>query len=367
MSVYFTKGKGWRYDFTLTGTRYTQSGFKTKTEAKRAEAKRKEDIQKPKETTEIPTDMGFLELLNKRLDFVKAYHSERHYSDYLYLARKWAELWCQFKCNKITADMIQDYLIKRSEVSAYTANKDLRYLRAVFNFGIKRRWISKNPTSEIQFLPVNKTLRYVPPTEDVLKVIIAADPEIKDYLFCIMETMARMGEINCLTWSDIDFRNRCVILYTRKKRGGHRTPRRIPMTDRLYNILDRRFKNRDKSKPWIFWHRYWSRKKNTWIEGPFKERKKIMGTLCKKAGVKYFRFHALRHFGASVLENANVNIGSIQRILGHENRSTTEIYLHSIGESERNAMRVYEQSTKFSHTDSHTKAEQKNRQSDTIA
>jgi integrase len=43
-----------------------------------------------------------------------------------------------------------------------------------------------------------------------------------------------------------------------------------------------------------------------------------------------FRFHALRHFGASLLDQSNVPIGSIQRILGHENRTTTEIYLHAI-------------------------------------
>jgi len=68
-----------------------------------------------------------------------------------------------------------------------------------------------------------------------------------------------------------------------------------------------------------------------------------MKSLCKKAGVRYFRFHALRHLGASILDKNNVNIGTIQRILGHENRTTTEIYLHSIGEAEREAMRVYEQ------------------------
>jgi integrase len=91
-----------------------------------------------------------------------------------------------------------------------------------------------------------------------------------------------------------------------------------------------------------------------WVEGPYKERKRIMESLCKKAGVKYFRFHALRHYGASMLDNAKVNIGSIQRILGHENRSTTEVYLHSIGESEREAMKIFEQVTQISHTDSHT-------------
>jgi len=84
-----------------------------------------------------------------------------------------------------------------------------------------------------------------------------------------------------------------------------------------------------------------------------------MKTLCRKAQVQYFRYHALRHLGASILDRANVNIGSIQRILGHENRTTTEIYLHSIGEAEREAMNIYERfvndSEENSHTDSHTK------------
>ena len=55
------------------------------------------------------------------------------------------------------------------------------------------------------------------------------------------------------------------------------------------------------------------------------------------------------------MDNNNVPIGSIQRILGHENRKTTEIYLHSIGDSERKAMQVFGRFSKKSHTDSHTK------------
>ena len=79
-----------------------------------------------------------------------------------------------------------------------------------------------------------------------------------------------------------------------------------------------------------------------------------MKSLCKRAGVRYFRYHPLRHLGASMLDRANVNIGSIQRILGHENRTTTEIYLHSIGEAEREAMRIFDQVSNDSHTVSHT-------------
>ena len=56
-----------------------------------------------------------------------------------------------------------------------------------------------------------------------------------------------------------------------------------------------------------------------------------------------------------MLERSQVSIGDIQRILGHENRSTTEIYLHSIGESERKAMSIFDREMATeSHTESHT-------------
>ena len=166
--------------------------------------------------------------------------------------------------------------------------------------------------------------------------------------------MARVNEINQLCWKDVNLDARFIILYTRKKRGGHLTPRKVPMTQKLYEVLKQRYENRDPNKPWVFWHRYWSRKKGCFVEGPYDDRKKHMKGLCKKAGVKYFRFHPIRHSGASIMDGNNVPLGAIQRILGHENRKTTELYLHSIGNLERNAMDIFEQSRKKSHTDSHT-------------
>ena len=79
-----------------------------------------------------------------------------------------------------------------------------------------------------------------------------------------------------------------------------------------------------------------------WVEGPYKDRKGIMRSLCKKTGVRYFRFHALRHLGASQLDASKAALGAIQRILGHENRTTAEIYLHSLCETEREAMALFE-------------------------
>ena len=87
-----------------------------------------------------------------------------------------------------------------------------------------------------------------------------------------------------------------------------------------------------------------------------------MKTLCEKANVPYFRYHALRHAGASLMDNINVPIGTIQKILGHENRKTTEIYLHSFNETEKQAIRNYEAARKKSHTNPHTTTKAPNSQ-----
>ncbi|RPJ07302.1 MAG: site-specific integrase [Deltaproteobacteria bacterium] len=356
MSVYFTKGKGWRYDFTLSGTRQTRAWFETKTKARQAEAERREEILNPKEDPVMETeiDMVFLDLVNLRLDHVKAYNSESHYGTYTYVAKRWTGIWEKVPCSQITTAMVQKHLLKRRQISAYTANKDLRYLRATFRFGIGKRFITNDPTEGLGFFPVEKKVKYVPSATDLDQVIACADPDTQDYLWIIRETMARVGEVNRLKWDDVNFEVGYVVLYTRKKSGGHLTPRKVPMTRKLHEVLSLRFQARDPSKSWVFWHRYWSRKKGDHVEGPYGDRKKIMKTLCTDAKVRYFRFHPIRHSGASIMDGNNVPIGAIQRILGHENRRTTEIYLHSIDDLERDAMAVFEQAREKSHTDSHT-------------
>jgi integrase len=64
-------------------------------------------------------------------------------------------------------------------------------------------------------------------------------------------TMARVGEIKQLKWDDVDFEQRAVTLWTRKKRGGHRTPRRVPMTQEVYDVLWRRYAHEAANLPWV--------------------------------------------------------------------------------------------------------------------
>ena len=140
MSIYSVKKKGWRYDFTLKGTRHTDQWFKTKREAKQAEVERRKEVLKNigSPINIIQTDMTFLELINKWLDHVQAYKSKEYYKTNRNMARHWVRLWGHVLCSEFITEMIEKRLIERKKVSAYSANKELRHLRVIFNFGKKK-------------------------------------------------------------------------------------------------------------------------------------------------------------------------------------------------------------------------------------
>lgn len=335
MSVYFVEKKGWRYDFMRKGERYTQAFFKTKREAEKEEQKAKNLLERPS-----LTDMAFLHLVELRLDEVKQRLSTKYYMETVYLAKKWVKYWDGLNCSEVTVQSITMFRDDRSKVSNETANKEIRYLRSLFNWGIRKGYITVNPASLVDMLRVDKRTVYVPTEDDIDKVFKVASLEQRDYLWCLRDTFARSKEINNLQWDDIDFINKTTTLYTRKKKHGTKTPRTIPMTNTLLEVLSKRYKNRNESNPWVFWHTYYSRRVKKKVDGPFIDRKKFMKTLCDKAGVKYFRFHPLRHAGASYMESMGIPISVIQEILGHENRKTTEHYIHSIGNSKIEAFEI---------------------------
>jgi integrase len=224
MSTY-SDPRGWRYDFQFNKRRHQSNYYKTKTEAREAEAEKRKELKNPVLIAETPTDMAFLTLINKRLDYLHAYRSESHYMETKYMAKRWAKEWKHRLCSEVSSDDIQKFVLKRKKVSNYAANKEIRYLRSLFNFGIKKKWVENNPTKGIEFLPVEKRVKYIPPQDDIDRVIDAATPDVQDYLWTIRDTLGRMSEINRLTWEDVDFKQLTVTLYTRKKRGGNLTPR----------------------------------------------------------------------------------------------------------------------------------------------
>jgi integrase len=171
--------------------------------------------------------------------------------------------------------------------------------------------------------------------------MLVAGPE-RPLLLVIYHTMARIDEILRLRWEDVNFQERTVQLWTRKRRNGSWAGDKISMNQVLYETLQQLWEKRSQNG-WVFLN------PNTGTR--YIKRPKLMGTLCRRAGVRQFGFHAIRHYVASYLaDRQKVSITQVSRLLRHQSKATTERYLQVIDPQLRDVMASLEEK---SHTDSH--------------
>lgn len=116
----------WFYKFDLRGKTYKESGFLTREEALEAEA------QARIKSGRSVTTMVFSQMVDLRLDSVKAYCRPEHYRKNISRLKKFAD-WSNLPLNDIAPDLIRSRLVELSKtMSAALVNKHLVALRSVF-------------------------------------------------------------------------------------------------------------------------------------------------------------------------------------------------------------------------------------------
>lgn len=233
-----------------------------------------------------------------------------------------------FFLDDLTSAAIDRYMFEQlRERGAKSANRDLLELKAVLNWGIRKDMALSNPFRRSEPFAEEKFSRYVPPTEDVAKVRSVAQGQERDFVDFLYFTGARLSEACNLRWFDLDFQNRTISLWTRKRRGGGHEDRSMAMVTALMAILDRRAKDPDCHDTHVFTNPSTGKpltKNTAWTINLF-------GSLCERAGVKRFTAHCMRHFVATRLKDSKQATSfQIQNFLGHQNLSTTEKYLHEL-------------------------------------
>ena len=69
-----------------------------------------------------------------------------------------------------------------------------------------------------------------------------------------------------------------------------------------------------------------------------------MRTICNRAGVRQFWFHAIRHYVASYLaDRQKFSITQVSRLLSHQSEATTERYLQVVDPQLRDVMTSLEE------------------------
>lgn len=212
------------------------------------------------------------------------------------------------------------------ERSGYSANKDRKNMIAAWNWAkdfIDDFPQGPNPWKAVPKFPEQRKPRYVPPEKDFWKVVEKAEGQDRVMLLTLLYTAARKGEVFQLHWSDVDFAGRRVKLGTRKRLDGSMEYDWIPMVDDLVAILIEHKKQA--VNEWVF-----VQPKGRFKHKPYKENRGFPQGLCKKAEVKPFGCHAIRHLTASILWSKEVPLNIVQMILRHKSPRTTERYLKNL-------------------------------------
>ncbi len=168
----------------------------------------------------------------------------------------------------------------------------------------------KEPRGRVRFLDDNERSRLL----DACKQ--ARRPELYIIVILALSTGARRGEIENLTWQDIDF-NRNVIVLNETKNNERRV---IPLTGHALNILKQHNKIRRINSDLVFPSLH-NPQKHISIQTAWKN-------ALTKAEIENFRFHDLRHSAASYLAMNGASLAEIAEVLGHKTLQMVKRYAH---------------------------------------
>jgi integrase len=374
MSIWKEKAtKAWSYQFQFANKAYGARGFKTRRDAEAARVKRREEVkaQVQADLKAAKTDTGFKTIAYDYLDFAKRKYVKDVYLRKANVCKRFAKALPQaeFPIDQITPRHVHDYLTSLEGNSIY--NEHRQELSALFNW-TKRIYSAQlpfliNPCVGVEPMTHVTKEKEIPTQKEILRMIAAANPgDDRDTFLTCLYTLDRIDEILRLRWhEDVNFEKRYVVLWTRKRKDGAYQPDVLPMNDDLYDVLKKRWENRKQDK-WVFWNPIANEGKGD----RYKERPKMMWTICKRAGCppigtrrvkrspgqirafekknkrpirederimtlpKYYGFHSIRHFMASYLmDEHKVSLKTVSGLLRHKAVRTTEIYLHSVDSS----------------------------------
>lgn len=235
-----------------------------------------------------------------------------------------------FSLEAVSKPMLMQWLLDVSEERGPDrANRYRKNLLAAWHWGMDslEGFPQEQPLLErIKPFPVDAGERYVPPEEDVIKVLNQAHGQDLVMLLTYYYTGARRGEVFRLTWSDVNLAEARMRLVDHKAGGGRQRVRWLAMHPELVRALAWW---RD-ARPLQVENVFMQLQNAAALGQPFTQRNRLMPLLCERAGVRPFGFHALRHKAASIAFEAG-GLNAAQILMGHARATTTDRYVRSAG------------------------------------
>lgn len=254
---------------------------------------------------------------------------------------------------------------KADGLSACTVNHDLKLLRKMFNWGIRRGYLERTPF-KIGTEPAIMLEKEIPRDrrfqndDDEQKLLDAADPHLRAVIVALLDTACRLGEILSLQWGDVNLERRELTVQAMKAKT--RTARIVPISTRLLSTLEmRRLDPNGKEfgpEKYVFGNELGEQ--ITSVRAAWQETR-------VKAGLADLQLRDLRHEAGSRFDEAGVSMNYVSKLLGHASLTTTTRYLNVQRRGLHLAMEKLEESQRAAEERRKKAEEEKRKKADSVA
>jgi integrase len=307
------------------GIRHARStGTSNRRLAEQIDQKHKEEIRlKSAQLPDLKPKMLFAELAGRFLNegSPKEWHRDR--------LKVLLPFFSTIEIGGITKGLVRRYREKRhseKQLTETTVNRDIECLRHLLYWAVDEGILAANPIARIRLERERRKKKPVLSLTEEAQLLAAAAPHLRAITIFALDTGMRRGEILNQTWEDVDFDRRLLNVTHSKTPEGE--AREIPLTERVFTLLS----GRQKGSGLIF----------TFEGKPIFSLKTGWKAAIRRAGIRYIRFHYLRHTFNTRLLELSISREVRMALLGHTFGDTHESYEHVELPLKREAIRKLE-------------------------
>jgi integrase len=209
------------------------------------------------------------------------------------------------RLNRNDAVEFRAWRMRQKKLTDATVNRSLSTLRHILYWAVDEQLIQANPLTRLKLVKERRLRRPVMTLSEEDRVLEALPDYLRRIMICALDTGMRRGEVLRQRWEDVDLTRKLLMVTKSKTIEGE--GREIPLTDRLFRLLSKEaategivFTMRGQPLSWI--------------------RKGWLGAL-KRADLRHFRIHDLRHTFNTRLMEAGVIQDVRMALMGHSGGS----------------------------------------------
>jgi integrase len=204
-----------------------------------------------------------------------------------------------------------------------TVNRYLAALSKAFVIAVKEwGWLEDSPCRKVTKSTENPGRTRHLSVEEKDRLLLACRESRNTYLYAIVTlsllTAMRQSELLNLKWKDVNLRE--MMLYLEQTKNGER--RILPITEEMKKAFQELPTFGNPAEEYVFKALgQGSKTGRSYIRDAFEK-------ALKRAQIKDFRFHDLRHSAASFMAMNGATQGELMAILGHKSPAMTRRYAH---------------------------------------